>query len=96
MNASFHIPFCTIAPSSAAPTRPEPHFKFAMVARIQGDVAKKDGKLDDAKKYYTEALDSIRQAIKYDDTEDARKGRTARVEAMKRGVEPEPVVFLGR
>jgi enoyl-CoA hydratase/carnithine racemase len=29
-------------------------------------------------------------------TEDARKGRTARVEAMKRGVEPEPVVFLGR
>ena len=29
-------------------------------------------------------------------TEDARKGRTARVEAMRRGVEPEPVVFLGR
>lgn len=29
-------------------------------------------------------------------TEDARKGRTARVEAIKRGVEPEPVVFVGR
>jgi enoyl-CoA hydratase/carnithine racemase len=29
-------------------------------------------------------------------TEDARKGRTARVEAMKRGVVPEPVVFTGR
>jgi enoyl-CoA hydratase/carnithine racemase len=29
-------------------------------------------------------------------TEDARKGRTARVDAMKRGVEPEPVVFVGR
>lgn len=28
-------------------------------------------------------------------TEDARKGRTARVEAMKRGVQPEPVVFKG-
>lgn len=29
-------------------------------------------------------------------TEDARRGRTARVDAMKRGVEPEPVVFYGR
>ena len=29
-------------------------------------------------------------------TEDARRGRTARAEAMKRGVEPEPVVFTGR
>ena len=29
-------------------------------------------------------------------TEDARRGRTARAEAMKRGVEPEPVVFVGR
>lgn len=29
-------------------------------------------------------------------TEDARRGRTARVEAMKRGVEPEPVAFDGR
>jgi hypothetical protein len=29
-------------------------------------------------------------------TEDARRGRTARVDAMRRGVEPEPVVFLGR
>ena len=29
-------------------------------------------------------------------TEDARRGRTARAEAMKRGSEPEPVVFLGR
>ncbi|KVG26404.1 enoyl-CoA hydratase/isomerase family protein [Burkholderia ubonensis] len=29
-------------------------------------------------------------------TEDARRGRTARVEAMKRGVEPEPVIFKGR
>ncbi|RXV65719.1 enoyl-CoA hydratase/isomerase family protein [Burkholderia stabilis] len=29
-------------------------------------------------------------------TEDARRGRTARVEAMQRGVEPEPVVFYGR
>lgn len=29
-------------------------------------------------------------------SEDARKGRTARAEAMKRGVEPEPVVFVGR
>jgi enoyl-CoA hydratase/carnithine racemase len=29
-------------------------------------------------------------------TEDARRGRTARAEAMKRGVEPEPVVFHGR
>jgi hypothetical protein len=28
-------------------------------------------------------------------TEDARRGRTARVEAMKRGVEPEPVAFHG-
>ncbi|MNV45580.1 putative enoyl-CoA hydratase [compost metagenome] len=29
-------------------------------------------------------------------TEDARKGRSARVEALKRGAEPEPVVFNGR
>ncbi len=29
-------------------------------------------------------------------TEDARRGRTARAEAMKRGVEPEPLVFAGR
>lgn len=29
-------------------------------------------------------------------TEDARRGRTARVEAMRRGVEPEPVSFFGR
>jgi enoyl-CoA hydratase/carnithine racemase len=29
-------------------------------------------------------------------TEDARRGRTARADAMRRGVEPEPVVFLGR
>jgi hypothetical protein len=29
-------------------------------------------------------------------SEDARRGRTARAEAMKRGVEPEPVVFNGR
>ena len=29
-------------------------------------------------------------------TEDARKGRTARVDAIKRGVEPTPVVFNGR
>ncbi len=29
-------------------------------------------------------------------TEDARKGRTARVDAIKRGVEPTPVVFVGR
>jgi enoyl-CoA hydratase/carnithine racemase len=29
-------------------------------------------------------------------TEDARTGRTARVEALKRGLEPEPVVFVGR
>jgi enoyl-CoA hydratase/carnithine racemase len=29
-------------------------------------------------------------------TEDARRGRTARAEAMKRGVEPQPVVFNGR
>jgi enoyl-CoA hydratase/carnithine racemase len=29
-------------------------------------------------------------------TEDARRGRTARVEAMKRGMEPEPVTFFGR
>jgi enoyl-CoA hydratase/carnithine racemase len=29
-------------------------------------------------------------------TEDARRGRTARAAAMKRGVEPEPVVFQGR
>ena len=29
-------------------------------------------------------------------TDDARRGRTARAEAMKRGVEPEPVVFNGR
>jgi enoyl-CoA hydratase/carnithine racemase len=29
-------------------------------------------------------------------SEDARRGRTARVEAIKRGVEPEPVVFNGR
>jgi enoyl-CoA hydratase/carnithine racemase len=29
-------------------------------------------------------------------TEDARRGRTARADAMKRGVEPEPVIFLGR
>jgi hypothetical protein len=29
-------------------------------------------------------------------TEDARRGRTARGEAMKRGVEPEPVTFHGR
>ena len=29
-------------------------------------------------------------------SEDARRGRTARVEALKRGVEPEPVVFNGR
>jgi len=28
-------------------------------------------------------------------TEDARRGRTARVEAIRRGVEPEPVVFNG-
>lgn len=29
-------------------------------------------------------------------TDDARKGRTARAEAMKRGVHPEPVIFTGR
>jgi enoyl-CoA hydratase/carnithine racemase len=29
-------------------------------------------------------------------TEDARKGRTARAEATRRGVQPEPVVFAGR
>jgi enoyl-CoA hydratase/carnithine racemase len=29
-------------------------------------------------------------------TEDARRGRTARADAMKRGVEPTPVVFNGR
>ncbi|MGV2290430.1 enoyl-CoA hydratase/isomerase family protein [Trinickia sp. YCB016] len=29
-------------------------------------------------------------------TEDARKGRTARAEAVARGVEPAPVVFLGK
>ena len=29
-------------------------------------------------------------------TEDARRGRTARADAMRRGVEPQPVVFLGR
>ncbi len=29
-------------------------------------------------------------------TEDARRGRTARADAMRRGVEPESVVFLGR
>ncbi|WP_028221403.1 enoyl-CoA hydratase/isomerase family protein [Paraburkholderia oxyphila] len=29
-------------------------------------------------------------------TEDARKGRTARAEALARGVEPAPVVFVGR
>ncbi|ACC73992.1 enoyl-CoA hydratase/isomerase family protein [Paraburkholderia phymatum] len=29
-------------------------------------------------------------------TEDARKGRTARVEAIRRGVEPEPVLFTGQ
>ena len=29
-------------------------------------------------------------------TDDARRGRTARAEAMKRGTEPEPVVFSGR
>jgi enoyl-CoA hydratase/carnithine racemase len=29
-------------------------------------------------------------------SEDARRGRTARAEAMKRGAEPEPVVFTGR
>jgi hypothetical protein len=29
-------------------------------------------------------------------TDDARRGRTARAEAMKRGTEPAPVVFSGR
>lgn len=29
-------------------------------------------------------------------SEDARKGRTARVDAIRRGVQPEPVVFVGR
>ena len=33
-----------------APNRPEPYFKFALVARLQGDAAKKDNKPDDAKK----------------------------------------------
>ncbi|HEY3634948.1 MAG TPA: enoyl-CoA hydratase/isomerase family protein [Caldimonas sp.] len=35
-------------------------------------------------------------AMPLHNTEDARRGRTARAEAMKRGVEPEPVIFLGR
>ena len=56
-----------------SPNRAEPYMRFAIVAKLQGDAAKKDNKLDDAKKFYTEALDNARLSLKVDDmNSDAR------------------------
>lgn len=40
-------------------SRPQPLFKLASLLKLQGDVAKKDGKNDDATKLYTQALDYV-------------------------------------
>ena len=64
-----------------APTRPEPYFKYAIISRVQGDIAKKEGKVEDAKKFYGEALDNVRSSLKYDDTNE--KGRQLEYEMLK-------------
>ncbi|HLX60793.1 MAG TPA: tetratricopeptide repeat protein [Planctomycetota bacterium] len=56
-----------------APTRPEPYFKYAFISKLQGDAAKKEGKIEDAKKFYSEALDNIRAGLKFDDTNEAAR-----------------------
>lgn len=50
-----------------APQRPEPYYKVALVAKKQGDAAKKEGKDDAAKKSYEEALENAKTAISKDD-----------------------------
>ncbi len=64
-----------------SPNRSEPYFKFAIVARLQGDAAKKDNKPDDAKKFYTEALDNARNALKIEDMN--TDARTLELEMLK-------------
>lgn len=77
-----------------SPNRPEPYFKFAIVARMQGDAAKQDNKPEDAKKFYTEALDNIRNSLKYDDSNpDARPFEYDMLKELGRESEvPKPVI----
>lgn len=77
-----------------SPNRPEPYFKYAVVARLQGDAAKKDNKPEDAKKIYTEALDNVRNALKYDDAnQDARTLELDLLKELGRENEaPKPVI----
>ncbi|HYG78516.1 MAG TPA: tetratricopeptide repeat protein, partial [Planctomycetota bacterium] len=53
---------------SLTTVRPEPFYKLAVLLKKQGDMAKKDGKEDAAKKFYEEALENAKQAILRDDT----------------------------
>lgn len=64
-----------------APGRPEPYFKYAQIARIQGDALKKDGKIEDAKKLYTEALENVRAGLKV--APESKEARTLELEMLK-------------
>lgn len=50
-----------------APQRPETHYKLALVVKKQADAAKKEGKEDEAKKLYEEALGYAKTATSKDD-----------------------------
>lgn len=76
-----------------APTRSEPYFKFALISRVQGDALKKDGKTDDAKKLYGDALENVRNAIKYDlENENARNLEIDMLKELGRDKEAEKAI----
>jgi Flp pilus assembly protein TadD len=76
-----------------APQRAEPYYKVAVAAKKQGDLAKKDGKEDAAKKAYEEALENVKAATSKDDLFTPAYGLEAEIlNALGRGAEAKKVM----
>jgi tetratricopeptide (TPR) repeat protein len=84
-----------------APARPEPHYKTAVVLKAIADNLAKEGKADEAKKLYEEALVSVQAAIARDEHYVAAYGLEAEllrllgraadaVKAVEKGVAANP------
>jgi tetratricopeptide (TPR) repeat protein len=79
-----------------AVSRPEPFYKLAVLLKKQGDMLKKDGKDDAAKKAYEDALENAKNAIQRDDQFTPAYGLQAEIlRALGRNEEAQKVLEGG-
>jgi len=79
-----------------ATARPEPFYKLAVLLKKQGDMLKKDGKDDLAKKSYEDALENAKNAIQRDDQFTPAYGLQAEIlRALGRNEEAQKVLDAG-